>query len=134
MTGIHLKAGLPARCVVLISINMKTILLVFLLLGTNAAFSQEMHASYPAAANKRPQHKKVLQLYPNPSESGVVTITATANKELHFYIFDIEGTMVYQAVLKKKDKKTIDKLQKGTYMYTVFADDESIEEGKLVIK
>ena len=134
MTGIHLKAGLPARCVVPISINMKTILIAFLLLTANAAFSQEMHASYQAAGNKKPQPKKTLQLYPNPSDNGVVTITTASNKELHFYIFDFEGTMVYQAVLKKKDRKTIDKLQKGTYMYTVFADDESIEEGKLVIK
>ena len=113
---------------------MKAILLAVFILAGSAAFSQEMQVSYNQPVTRKSTPKKALLLSPNPSDNGVVTITATGNRELHFYIFDMEGTMVYQAVMKKKDKKTIDNLQKGTYMYTVFANDESIDEGKLIIK
>ena len=49
-------------------------------------------------------------------------------------IFDLDGTMVYQAVLKNKEQKKIDNLPKGTYTYDVFQNDESIEEGKIIVK
>ena len=35
---------------------------------------------------------------------------------------------------KNKDKKNLDNLKKGTYMYDVFESDESIEEGKIIVK
>jgi len=113
---------------------MKAILIALFLTACQAAFSQETGARYASHAEKKEAPKKALLLYPNPSTNGAVTITTAGNRELHFYIFDIEGTMVYQAILKKKERKTIQHLQKGTYMYTVFANDESIEEGKLIIK
>ena len=45
--------------------------------------------------------KKVVKLYPNPSY-GKLSVNATASTTLHFYIFDLEGTLVFQAVLNKK--------------------------------
>jgi hypothetical protein len=77
--------------------------------------------------------KAVVKLYPNPSY-GKISITANTNDKLHFYIFDLEGTLVYQTVLKGKEKKSIDNLAKGTYIYDVFENDESIEEGRIIIK
>ncbi len=76
----------------------------------------------------------VVTIHPNPSYNGEVSITSKAEQSLHFYIFDLEGTLIYQAVLKTKEKKAITKLDKGTYLYSVFANDESIEEGKLIVK
>jgi hypothetical protein len=70
---------------------------------------------------KEPRFKKsVVKIYPNPS--------------LHFYIFDLEGTMIYQTILTNKQKKNIDNLRKGTYLYNVFEKDESVEEGKIIVK
>ena len=77
--------------------------------------------------------KTVVKLYPNPSY-GKLSVSATTSSTLHFYIFDLEGTLVYQAVLNNKERKTIDNLKKGTYLYDVFEKDESIEEGKIIIK
>ncbi|HWJ92555.1 MAG TPA: T9SS type A sorting domain-containing protein [Flavisolibacter sp.] len=80
-----------------------------------------------------PVKKNVIKLYPNPSY-GKLSVSASTTSTLHFYIFDLEGTLVYQAVLKNKDKKNIENLAKGTYIYDVFEKDESIEEGKIIIK
>ena len=86
-----------------------------------------------AQAKVSPVKKTIVKLYPNPSY-GRLSITATTTEVLHFYIFDLDGTLVYQAVLKNRDRKTIDNLKKGTYLYDVFEKDESIEEGKIIIK
>jgi hypothetical protein len=82
---------------------------------------------------KQPQGKMAVKLYPNPSY-GKLSISSNTSSSLHFYIFDLEGTLVYQAVLNSKDRKTIDNLKKGTYLYDVFENDQSIEEGKIIIK
>jgi hypothetical protein len=77
--------------------------------------------------------KTVIKLYPNPSY-GKLSVTASTSSTLHFYIFDLEGTLVYQTELNNKEKRTIDNLKKGTYLYDVFEKDESIEEGKIIVK
>ena len=78
--------------------------------------------------------KEAIRLFPNPSYDGTITISTSLADTLHFYIFDLESTLINQTVLTKKEKKTITNLTKGTYMYDVFAKDESIEEGKIIIK
>lgn len=77
--------------------------------------------------------RSAIKLYPNPS-FGKLSVSANTASVLHFYIFDLDGTLVYQAVLTNKDRKSIEDLKKGTYLYDVFERDESIEEGKIVIK
>ena len=77
--------------------------------------------------------KSVVKIYPNPS-FGRINVSANTSQPLHFYIFDLEGTLIYQAVLNNKEKKNIDNLKKGIYMYDVFEKDESVEEGKIIVK
>lgn len=105
---------------------------------SSAVFAQESdHASNidsdVLALNKTESKKATVKLYPNPS-FGKISVTAIASTPLHFYIFDLDGTMVYQAVLNNKERKIIDNLKKGTYLYDVFEKDESIEEGKITVK
>ena len=82
---------------------------------------------------KTEQGRSVVRLYPNPSY-GKVSVSANTSSALHFYIFDLDGTLIFQAVLNNKERKTIDHLKKGTYLYDVFENDESVEEGKIIIK
>src|SRR5690349_5239666 len=42
--------------------------------------------------------KNAIRIYPNPSY-GKLSVSSTKSTVLHFYIFDLEGTLVYQAVL-----------------------------------
>ena len=92
-----------------------------------------IHSESSEQAKASPVKKTLIKLYPNPSY-GKLSVTASTTEVLHFYIFDLEGTLVYQAVLKNKDRKVIEGLAKGTYIYDVFEKDESIEEGKIIIK
>lgn len=89
--------------------------------------------SFDSSLKIKSKEKSVVKLYPNPSY-GKVSVSANTSSELHFYVFDLEGTLVFQAVLNNKERRTIENLKKGTYLYDVFEKDESIEEGKIIIK
>ena len=78
--------------------------------------------------------KSVIKLYPNPSWNGTITVSSSTSEKLHFYIFDLDGTLIHQAVLKEKQKITVNDLKKGVYMYDAFLNDESIEYGKITVK
>jgi hypothetical protein len=77
---------------------------------------------------------KVVKLYPNPSYNGSVTVSATTDDVLVFFLFDLEGKLLNQETLKEQKKVTISGLKKGTYMYNVFRKDESVEGGKIIVK
>jgi hypothetical protein len=120
--------------------NRNLLFVSLLLLVSFSAFAQKDFEStsntVPTDSNlktKSVKGKTVVRLYPNPSY-GKVSVSANTSSSLHFYVFDMEGTLVFQAVLNNKTKKTINHLEKGTYLYDVFEKDESIEEGKIIIK
>lgn len=90
--------------------------------------------SIDSSSNNLPMRgKRIVRLYPNPSY-GKLSVSANTSLPLHFYVFDMEGTLVFQAVLNNKEKKIIDHLKKGIYLYNVFEKDESTEEGRIIIK
>lgn len=78
--------------------------------------------------------KQVVKLYPNPSYNGTVTISSNSDKPLHFYVFDVEGTLLHQVVLKDKRKQTIHNLKKGTYVYDAFLNDEGVDHGSISVR
>lgn len=78
--------------------------------------------------------KEVVRLYPNPSYNGTVTISSNSEKPLHFYVFDLEGTLLHQFILKDKSKQTIHNLKKGTYVYDAFLNDEGIDHGSIRVR
>jgi len=78
--------------------------------------------------------KNVVQIYPNPSYDGSISVSSNITDKIHFYIFDLDGTMIHQIILKNKQKHTVSNLKKGVYLYDVFKDDKGIEQGKIIIK
>jgi len=118
---------------------MKTGLLfvLFILAGTvaQAQISSQVTDQHDAFSESlRPETKKnTIRLY-SQKEKGTVVVTSHRTQEVQLYVFDVEGTILFQSTMKKNEKKKIDNLAKGTYTYTVFANDESVEEGQLVIK
>ena len=99
---------------------------------TNKSFSVQNNFPGSLGAEKSPIKFKV-RLYPNPSPNGTITINSTATEPLHFYVFDLEGTLLHRITLKAKEQKTITNLERGTYTYDVFKNDESIEQGKIIV-
>lgn len=78
--------------------------------------------------------KGVIKVYPTPNNQGSITIHSARQAPLSFYLFDLEGKMIFQAVIKKQEKQTVEGLTKGTYIYNAFENDENIEKGKVELK
>ena len=83
------------------------------------------HHSSIVIINTKKNGGLLYTLYPNPTPNGVITVNSTINEPLHFYVFDLEGTLLHRIILRGKEQKTITNLKKGTYMYDVFKNDES---------
>ena len=101
------------------------------------SFANNSGSYSPTVKNLATHHKRdIIKIYPNPSSNGTIHIASnqTDDKQLQFYVFDIEGTLMHNIKLNAKTRKTITGLQKGVYMYDVFSDDESIERGKIIVK
>lgn len=78
--------------------------------------------------------KDAIKLYPNPSTNGRITVSSNKVETLHFYVFALDGTLLHQVILKDKEKKTIENLKKGIYVYDAFLNDEGIEHGNIIVK
>ena len=78
--------------------------------------------------------KEAIKVYPTPNNRGSITIHSARQSPLSFYLFDLEGKMIFQGVIKKEEKQTVEGLTKGTYIYNAFENDETIEKGKVEIK
>ena len=126
---------------------MKGTLLIALLAGATVGgmhwlnTAAEPTATQPkAVAQPKPTNpalvlkKEVVKLYPNPSYNGTVTISSNSDKPLHFYVFDLEGTLLHQVILKDKGKQTIQNLKKGTYVYDAFLNDEGVDHGSISVR
>lgn len=85
-------------------------------------------------AENLPVDKRYIRVFPNPSIDGKVHVISMEPGVLHFYVFDTSGTLTNQVLLNHKTKQTITGLDKGEYLYDVFKDEESIEQGKIVVK
>mgnify|MGYP001189141679 CR=1 FL=1 len=55
-------------------------------------------------------------------------------KEISFFVFDVNGTLVQQYKMKSKDHYRVSGLKKGTYVYRVFSDDQETATGKFEIR
>jgi hypothetical protein len=55
-------------------------------------------------------------------------------REIDFFVFDLQGTLVQQYKMKAKDHYRISNLDRGEYIYRVFCGDEETAAGKFQIR
>lgn len=55
-------------------------------------------------------------------------------KEISFFVFDLQGTLIQNYKMKAKDHYRVSGLKKGTYLYRVFSGDEETASGKFEIR
>ena len=83
--------------------------------------------------------KYKIRLYPSASHE-VLFFNASGpakdgeGKVYQLYLFDIEGNLIKQANIRNKQTTVLNNLEKGTYVFEVFSDDERIENGQLIVR
>jgi hypothetical protein len=69
-----------------------------------------------------------------PKKKVHVIAKENKGKEIDFFVFDLEGTLVHNHKMKMKDHHRITNLTKGIYVYRVFCGDEETATGQFEIK
>lgn len=96
-----------------------------------------------AAANKKAgkikssfsRNNEAVKIYPDIIKRCMhVVAKENDGKEIDFYAFDLEGTLVQHFKMKQKDHRLINGLAKGRYQYRVFAGDEETANGYFEIR
>ena len=89
----------------------------------------------PAKKGKSSKMQNAVKIVPDIFKKTMhVTARQGNEKEIDFFVFDVDGNMVMNYKMKAGEKKTVSGLKKGTYVYNVFCDDESIGTGQLEIR
>ena len=76
-----------------------------------------------------------VKIYPDALKR-VMHVVAKENdgKEIDFFVFDLQGTLVLNYKMKTKDHQKISGLARGAYIYRVFSGDNETANGKFEIK
>jgi hypothetical protein len=82
---------------------------------------------------KTARKEREVKIYPDLLKN-VMHVKNAESEKVDFFVFDSEGTIMVHYKMNEKDHKKINGLEKGTYTYQVFKNDEMSESGKITIK
>lgn len=96
----------------------------------------------PAKKNKMkakssfaPLNNSAVKIYPDVVKRDMhVVAKENDGKEIDFFVFDLQGTLVQHYKMKEKDHYRLTGLSRGTYVYRVFSGDEETATGKFEIR
>ena len=104
-----------------------------LLLGSTQSCSVTENTSTESKNAKTSKKEREIKIYPDLLKN-VMHVKNAETTKIDFFVFDSEGTIMVHYKMNEKDHKKINGLEKGTYTYQVFKNDEMSESGKIVIK
>ena len=105
-----------------------------LLLGSAQSCSVTENTNAAESKNARISRKeREVKIYPDLLKK-VMHVKNVESTQVDFFVFDTEGTIMVHYKMNEKDHKKINRLEKGTYTYQVFKNDEMSESGKIIIK
>lgn len=115
---------------------MRILLFAFLLFAVTI-LSKRSAANVLNDDEKKPKKEKAVtssavKVFPDAFKKAMHIVSKSSNeKELNFFVFNNDGTMVLSYKLKKGERKLIAGLPKGNYTYQVFCDDIQAGSGKM---
>jgi hypothetical protein len=116
-------------------------LFAFMLLALQPLFAIAGKTEDPAEGGKGKKSKMSsrnntsVKIFPDALKR-VMHVVAKENegKEVDFFVFDMQGTLMLNYKMKSGDHQKITGLSRGTYEYRVFTGDEQTANGKFLIK
>ena len=79
--------------------------------------------------------KNKIKLYPNANHQVLFfSASGQAGKVYQLFLFDIDGKLVKQVNIRNRQTTVLNKIEKGSYVFEVFSDDERIENGQVIVK
>ncbi len=96
------------------------------------AISEEIRSSKKTLSSR---NNNAVRIYPDIIKK-IMHVVAKENegKEIDFFVFDLQGTLMKHYRMNDGDHKKIDGLERGKYIYSVFCGDEETATGKFEIR
>jgi lipopolysaccharide export LptBFGC system permease protein LptF len=87
------------------------------------------------ARTQSSRNNNSVKIYPDALKR-VLHVVAKENdgKEIDFFVFDLEGTLMQHYKMETGDHKKITGIKRGKYVYRVFSGDEETATGELEIR
>ena len=99
---------------------------------TAKAVKEERKASKKTPS---PRNNNAVKIYPDIIKKAMhVVAKENDGKEIDFFVFDPEGTLMKHYRMNDGEHKKIDGLERGKYVYHVFCGDEETAAGKFEIR
>src|SRR5689334_17856130 len=81
------------------------------------------------------RNNNAVRIYPDLFKRTMhVVAKENDGKEIDFFVFDLEGTLISQYKMVNGDRKELVGLQRGKYVYHVFSGDEECATGGFEIR
>ena len=104
-----------------------------LLLGSTQSCSVTENTNAESKNAKTSRKVREVKIYPDLLKN-VMHVKNVESAKVDFFVFDPEGMIMVHYKMNEKDHKRINGLEKGTYTYQVFKNDEMSESGQIIIK
>lgn len=80
-------------------------------------------------------NNEAVRIYPDIVKRSMhVVAKDNDGKQIDFFVFDLEGSIIQHVKMKEKDHIKITGLARGKYIYRVFAGDEETASGQFEIR
>ena len=102
--------------------------------GTEAEIKEEEKPSIKTRVSSS-RNNAAVKIYPDVIKKAMhVVAKENDGKEIDFFVFDLEGTLLKHYKMKDGDHKKINGLERGKYIYHVFCGDDETATGKFDIR
>lgn len=90
----------------------------------------------PAAKAKisTSRNNDAVRIYPDLITRTMHVVAKDNEKEIQFFVFDLDNTLVQHFKMKEGDHKKLRGLRRGKYVYHVFENDEEVAAGNFSIR
>ena len=114
--------------------NSSLLISLAVLLGSTQSCTVTENTSTSDSKKARISRKeRDVKIYPDLLKK-VMHVRNVETTKVDFFVFDTQGTIMVHYKMNENDHKKINGLEKGTYTYQVFKNDEMTESGKINIK
>jgi hypothetical protein len=77
---------------------------------------------------------KVRLFTASDNKTLLFTVNGVEGKQYTLFVFDLDGKLVIQSVIRNRETGILPEISAGNYLYEVLVDDTNVENGQLKIK
>ncbi|MBC7887450.1 MAG: hypothetical protein H7Z13_06135 [Ferruginibacter sp.] len=101
----------------------------------HAEIKEEKKISKKTVSNYSSRNNHAVKIYPDVVQKAMhVVAKENEGKQIDFFVFDLEGTLMKHYKMEEGDREKITGLARGKYIYQVFCGDEETAIGKFDIR